>query len=135
MVAVSAKEDIIVEAIGLIVWEGTNIQLDFYTLEGSHNDNDLHSNPLAWGLPINNTGTFSLDTPQLIDFAIPPTEVRAGSVRSFYVIVSSDNGKGLYVGSKEAPEATDGRIEIQSPARVFLSSDPFGGQSFPLYSL
>ena len=131
MIDIIAIQDISLSGIALILWEGTNIKLDFYTAWGSF---DLHhSDPLMWRL-LNSTDTFSLGSASLIDFNIPSTEIQAGATQSFYIVASSDTGNGFYIGSVPAPYVADEKIEIRPTARGFPSSEPFSN-SYPMYSL
>jgi len=136
MFEVHADTEVTVDGISIIHTNATDITINFYTAQGSIDD--LHSDPLAWDF-LGTSTLFSLDRIRWLSFSIPQTSIKAGSTQSFYIVTSSsapssNNGWGLYCGSLPANVVADERIELMSPARVFIDSEPFSTPSYARYS-
>ena len=137
MFDVTATVGISMLGISIIHNKGTNINVDFYTTQGSFND--LYLDPLSWDF-LGSWSTFSLDQTRWLSIPIRQTEIQAGSTQSFYIVTSSsvtssENDGGIFCGGLPADVVADEQIEIRSPARVFPNSEPFSDPSYDRYSL
>ena len=127
MTEIRGVTDITPTQMGLIIMQGADLVITFYTAAGSYPD--FYDDPQAW-TKLGSTNPFTvIDSNQRMLFDLPPEMIRAGQSRSYYITISS--GGGIYIGSERT--FMNSNMEILD-VRAFAQNELLSPSS-PGYSL